>query len=97
MSPTNKCTQCPAPATGIGLCNACIIELTHRVAASEPDPCTIPCAVCESPIQFTEARVIRYAKDPLRGNQQTPKLCWVCARLHLSAHDPDTLPPLAFI
>lgn len=67
------------------LCIHCSIELAHRVMAAEPDPCKIQCAVCKTPFGFTEARVLRRAKDPMKGDQETPKLCWVCARLHLSA------------
>ena len=94
----SKCTQCSQPAEpGKDVCIHCSIELVHRIMAAEPEPATIPCAVCESPIGFTEARVLRRAKDPMRGNMETPKLCWVCARLHLSAQGAEPIPPLAFI
>ena len=88
----DKCRQCPATAEPkTDLCIHCQIELAYRVMAAEPDPCTIKCAVCKAPFRFTEARVLRRAKNPMKGNQETPKLCWVCARLHLSAQ--TTLSP----
>ena len=87
------CRQCPAPAEPkMELCVHCSIELSHRVMAAEPDPCTIPCAICQTPFGFTEARVLRRAKDPMKGNQETPKLCWVCAHLHLSARRIEPIP-----
>jgi hypothetical protein len=93
---TVKCTQCPAPADPkTGICIHCSIELVHRIMAAEPDACSIPCAVCEAPISYTEARVLRYAKNPTKGNQQTPKLCWVCAHLHLSANRAEPIPLLS--
>jgi hypothetical protein len=52
--------------------------------AAEPEPAMLKCAACKAPFSLTEARVLRQAKDPKAGDHATPKLCWVCARLHLS-------------
>ncbi len=80
-----KCLQCPGLADfDDNLCCYCAIELTSRLLASEPDPEVRTCKVCKAAIQYTEARVLRNAKNPQVGSKITPYLCWVCARLHLS-------------
>ena len=83
-----KCTQCPAEAEDGELCGPCCAELAHRVMDAEPDRLLAKCRVCGSDYRFTEARVLRRAKDPMaNASPETPELCWVCTHLHLSAHE----------
>jgi predicted amidophosphoribosyltransferase len=91
---TDRCRQCPATVEpGDDLCPPCSVELAHRVMNAEPDPQTLRCAACKAPFSLIEARVLRQAKNPTAGDHQTPTLCWVCARLHLSATLPDPSDP----
>ncbi len=81
-----KCTQCPDPAEQEqDLCVSCSIELTCKLMDQPPDPELRSCRICKAGIRYTEARVLRNAKNPKIGSTVTPFLCWVCARLHLSA------------
>lgn len=82
-----KCRQCPEEIEADEeLCPACEIELACRVLAADPRTETTPCGVCGAAVSFIEARVLRFHKNPsARASHITPKLCWVCARLHLSA------------
>jgi len=90
----DKCAACPAPAAaGLELCGPCMIELEYRIMASEPEPVTLQCHVCRQAISMTEARSLRFAKNPKAGDRMTPGLCWICAHLYLSAHRRDSLPP----
>jgi ribosomal protein L40E len=83
---TDICRQCPATVEpGADLCPPCGIELAHRIMAADPEPQMLKCKVCKAPYSLITARVLRAAKDPRRGDPETPTLCWVCARLHLSA------------
>jgi hypothetical protein len=88
--PEIPCINHPMSA-GIGkdtLCHACIIELTFQMIASKPDSVSLRCRVCQAPYRYTEARVMRAAINPAsERSPTTPKLCWVCARLHISAHE----------
>jgi hypothetical protein len=81
-----KCRQCTDRTEDDSeLCAACAVELAHRILAATPNPEKMTCGVCRAPFGFTEARVLRFAKNPKAGNRATPRLCWVCAHLHLSA------------
>ncbi len=69
MQPPAKCIQCPNQADQtVGdtdvLCRPCSIELAHRILNAEPDPSFLKCVVCQSPYRYTEARVLRHAKNP---------------------------------
>lgn len=97
-----KCLQCPNPTEGDSLCGPCSIELAHRIMNAEPDPEFLKCAVCQAEYRHTEARVLRHAKNPRAaydGNlsYESPRLCWVCARLHHSARREATTPMLETI
>lgn len=95
--PAAKCRTCPRPLEGDEtLCGPCAVELAHRVMNAEPEPTFLKCAVCEAPYRYTEARVLRHAKNPRAAydrnlSYETPLLCWVCARLWHSARN-ETLP-----
>ena len=93
-----QCCQCPTPVEGPNedLCTACAVELAYRIMAAEPEPVMPPCDVCGAPYSLTEARVLRNAKNPRAGSAETPRLCWVCAHLHLSALRPETIPAMYF-
>ena len=85
-----KCTQCPAEAEDSELCGPCAVELAHRVLDAEPERVLAKCRVCSADYRFTEARVLRRAKNPRASlSAETPDLCWACAHLHLSARDPQ--------
>ncbi len=80
-----KCTQCPDRAQeGTTLCPAHVMYLAYSIAAVEDK---LLCHNCGTPYGFTEARVLRHAVNPTVGSKITPKLCWVCTRLHASAQD----------
>ena len=80
------CMICPNPAAeDSSLCGPCTVELAHRILAAEPEPEHKRCSVCEGKYSYTEARVLRSVKSPGRGDAETPRLCWVCARLHHAA------------
>jgi hypothetical protein len=83
--PAPNCTYCPEPPeSGEDLCVYCALEHACRAMAAHPDPEVRRCKVCSAAIQYTEARVLRNAKNSKVGSTVTPFLCWVCARLHLS-------------
>jgi len=83
-----KCRQCPSKIDDGELCGPCSVELAHLILDAEPKRVLAKCQVCGTPYLFTEARVLRRAKDPrANASYDTPDLCWVCAHLHLSAHD----------
>ena len=83
-----KCSRCSSPTISTHeLCIPCSVELEYAVSDAEPDPESLTCCQCGQSYRFSEARVLRYAKNPSRGNDETPHLCWVCTRLHYSAHD----------
>jgi hypothetical protein len=86
------CRHCPTPVDpGQDLCPPCEVELSHRVMNAEPDPHLLKCRVCEAPFTLIEARVLRFAKNPLTNlSAATPYLCWVCTRLYHSAHQAET-------
>ncbi len=90
MKACNLCPQ-PAEAPDYTLCAPCAIELAYRMMASEPEPGARACRVCGAEFSFTDARVIRSAKNPSAGSRQTPELCWVCVRLHVSARNKEEL------
>jgi hypothetical protein len=71
------------------------MELAYRIRAAEPHPEKRRCKACGAAFSFTEARVLRIAKNPKAGNRQTPQLCWICAHLHLAAHRPDPIDAIA--
>ncbi len=91
MSAAAKCIQCPNEIDKNGtdtdvLCGPCSIELAYRVMNTEPEPSFLKCAACGTPYRYTEARVLRHAKNPRAAYDRnlsyvTPSLCWVCARL----------------
>jgi len=82
-----RCVRCGDCAeSGEPLCGVCAILLAHEVLSAGQDPDYRACRVCGGRIGLTEARVLRYATNRRVGNSETPKLCWVCERLHLSAH-----------
>jgi hypothetical protein len=88
-----SCRVCSCPALpGEELCIPCSAELAYRIMAAEPDPSYRTCIVCRAPYGYTEARVIRSVKNLRAGSTETPWLCWVCARLHLSAREPENIP-----
>jgi len=65
-----------------------MMELAYLIMASEApeERVRLYCEACRAPYDFTEARVMRNAKNPgAAASKETPRLCWVCARLHLSA------------
>ena len=85
-----RCSVCPAEANfDENLCSHCAIELTCRIMAAEPDPEYRICRNCKGSIGYTEARVLRNAKNPKTGSTVTPFLCWVCAHLYVQAHQPE--------
>lgn len=88
----HPCDRCSSPALkGRNLCSPCEIELELTVANAEPDPLSLRCAVCGQSYRLIESRVLRFAKNPLRGDQVTPHLCWVCTRLYYSARSRQEL------
>jgi len=96
-----QCVKCgqpynPGEHNTADLCNSCAAELLCRIMASSPEPERKTCKVCGAPYSFTEARVLRHARDPKHGDPETPKLCWVCARLRHSANAEASQPPLFF-
>lgn len=87
---TKKCNQCPNPVEmpADDLCAPCSAVLVHMVLDSGPDRSVFHCVVCQGEIRLTEARVLRAVRDHKAGSGETPRLCWVCAHLHLSANAP---------
>ena len=88
VKPEAKCIQCSNPADDRtdALCTPCAIELAYRIMNAEPEPTFLKCAACQSPYRYTEARVLRHAKNPrAKLSIETPSLCWVCTRLHYAA------------
>ena len=61
------------------------MELAHLILAAD-DGGFLYCKVCSAPFRLTESRVMRAVKSPGAGDQETPRLCWVCAHLYLSAN-----------
>ena len=53
------------------------------------DPTDLQCKVCRSFYPLNSPRVVRALKYP-KGERETPDLCWVCARLHVAAHQEAT-------
>ncbi len=85
-----KCRTCPESAVeGEPLCIYCGLEHACFAMARIPDPEVRRCKVCSNAFQYTEARVIRNVKNPRVGSTVTPFLCWVCARLHISAQSQE--------
>ena len=86
MPAETHCRVCPAPVEDAGpLCGPCNAELLCHVMAAEPEPTMRHCDACGAPYSYTEARVVRSLKSPGKGNQETPRLCWICEHLHYSA------------
>jgi hypothetical protein len=82
----NQCGQCPEQVEeqGACLCAVCSAALAAQLLAAAGE--TRKCSACGTGFPHTEARVIRQIKDrKAQLSQITPSLCWVCARLHLSA------------
>ncbi len=93
-----KCTYCPNPAEGgKELCGPCFVEMSHLLMDGEPEREFLKCVVCSDLFRYTEARVLRYAKNPRAPLcNHTPVLCWVCSRLHISAahQEKHSAPPI---
>ena len=71
----------------MAFCGPCSVQLFQKMML-EPseDPTALRCKVCGSFYELNTARVRRAIEDPHHGDEVTPELCWVCARLRYSAH-----------
>lgn len=90
-----KCIYCPQDTLDeVGdLCAAHAAELMCHVLDNSPQRENFKCMACEQPVRFTEARIVRNVKNPRSPlSKETPRLCWVCTRLHHSAHQPEHIP-----
>lgn len=77
---------CTRPAVHADMCDPCSEELYQKLTA-------LTCAVCERPYPHNVARVTRQTLDPGAPlDHVTPKLCWICARLHHAAHQAESAP-----
>jgi hypothetical protein len=71
-------------------CPQCAVALFQKLLM-EPcdDPTALQCKNCRSFYSLNSPRV-RRAIETQAGDNETPELCWVCARLYHAAHQEAT-------